>query len=428
MKKLCLLFLLLYIQIIFGQKYISVSKEGQLINNGKPYNFIGANYWYGPMLPLLTIEDKGVERLKRELDFLAKNNVKNLRVVIGVEGEGFIQGNARVEPPYMISKNTFNDEVLKGLDVFMDEASKRDIKIVLALSNMWEWSGGWMQYLYWNNQVSIEQLQNKANWEELRDLISKFYTCEPCISQYREKVKRIITRANSINGKKYTEDETLMAWQIANEPRPMRPHVIPQFIQFISETAAYIKLLDQNHLVSIGSEGYIGSENMDVFKEIHSDRNIDYLTIHIWPRNWDWIDREDFLSTMNNGNQLTIQYINDHISVARDLKKPLLIEEFGFPRDNHSFSIEATTNFRNQYFQLIFDQLQKSIEQNGPIYGVNFWAFGGEAKPINNQIFWKKGDDYIGDPPFEEQGLYSVFRSDKETWKLIKKMTKKFEK
>jgi mannan endo-1,4-beta-mannosidase len=59
------------------------------------------------------------------------------------------------------------------------------------------------------------------------------------------------------------------------------------------------------------------------------------------------------------------------------------------------------------------------------IAGTNFWAFGGLARPIEGQIFWKEGDDYMGDPGGEEQGLNSVFSSDKATWKIIKLFSKK---
>jgi len=35
------------------------------------------------------------------------------------------------------------------------------------------------------------------------------------------------------------------------------------------------------------------------------------------------------------------------------------------------------------------------------------------------------GMAYSADPPQEEQGLYSVFTSDKSTWKVIRKYAKK---
>ena len=84
-----------------------------------------------------------------------------------------------------------------------------------------------------------------------------------------------------------------MSWQLANEPRPMRPAAIIDYKNWIATTAAYIKKLDPNHLVSIGTEGYIGTENKEVFTEIHADKNIDYTTIHIWPKNWQWYNPEN---------------------------------------------------------------------------------------------------------------------------------------
>jgi mannan endo-1,4-beta-mannosidase len=35
-------------------------------------------------------------------------------------------------------------------------------------------------------------------------------------------------------------------------------------------------------------------------------------------------------------------------------------------------------------------------------------------------VFWKTGDDYMGDPTMEEQGLNTVFDSDASTWKILK--------
>lgn len=50
--------------------------------------------------------------------------------------------------------------------------------------------------------------------------------------------------------------------------------------------------------------------------------------------------------------------------------------------------------------------------------GCNFWAWGGFANHTLGHIFWEKGDDYMGDPVQEEQGLNSVFITD-STMKII---------
>jgi mannan endo-1,4-beta-mannosidase len=52
--------------------------------------------------------------------------------------------------------------------------------------------------------------------------------------------------------------------------------------------------------------------------------------------------------------------------------------------------------------------------------GVNFWAWGGEGRPRTPQGIWQPGDNFIGDPPHEFQGWYSVFDTDTTTHRIIK--------
>ena len=56
--------------------------------------------------------------------------------------------------------------------------------------------------------------------------------------------------------------------------------------------------------------------------------------------------------------------------------------------------------------------------------GCNFWAWGGVAEQVGH-IFGEKGDDYVGDPVQEEQGLNSVFATDDATCRLIENIIKK---
>ena len=71
-------------------------------------------------------------------------------------------------------------------------------------------------------------------------------------------------------------------------------------------------------------------------------------------------------------------------------------------------------------FQEIYDHCY-----NGNASGVNFWAFAGKGRPKNIGKMWKSGDDFIGDPPHEEQGWYSVYDKDFSTIEIIKEFTTK---
>ncbi len=411
-------------EIICQSNFVEVNKTNFQLN-GKDYTYIGTNYWYGPSLYFQKDDKRGVDRLTSELDFLVSRGINNLRIVAAAEGMGQIQGVPRIAPAYQIAPGVFQTDNLKGLDFLLSEMSKRNMKAVLYVSNNWEWSGGFLQYLRWNDQVSEQQFMNRLSWDELRDVVSKFYSCAPCKAQYLEQVRNIVNRKNSINGYLYKDDGTIMAWQIANEPRPMRPAALDDYVEWIGDVAAEIKKLDSKHLVSIGVEGEIGTENLETFKKIHADRNIDYATIHIWPRNWAWYKDLNSESEFVHVLELTTAYIDRHEDVMKDLGKPLVLEEFGYPRDNNLFSASSTTTIRDKYFDVIMNKWKQGIEQNSTFRGINFWAFGGQARPIEGQNFWKQGDDYMGDPPMEEQGLYSVFDSDTSTWKVIAKYQKK---
>jgi mannan endo-1,4-beta-mannosidase len=409
-------------QGVTQRSFIS-ARNGQFILEGKPYYYIGANYWYAS---LLANDEKGKVRLKRELDFLVSKGVNNLRVLAGGEGEGLIDAVKRVEPPLQPQKGKFNEDVLKSLDYLLVEMAKRKMKAVLFLSNNWEWSGGFLQYLNWNGLIQDSALRKKINWDDKRDYVKNFYSCDPCKTDYDKQVEFIITRKNSITGKKYTDDPVIMSWELANEPRPMRPSAAKEYSDWISHAAAYIKSLDKNHLVTTGSEGEMGTESMDLFKQIHADKNIDYVTIHIWPKNWSWFSDTAIAKSMSTVIGNTNNYIVKHAEVVRTLNKPLVVEEFGLPRNNHSFSLSSPTSLRDEYYSGIFSSLYNSVRKGDIIAGVNFWALGGAGRPA--QTWWNKGDDWLGDPPMEEQGLNSVFDTDASTWKVIYSFTQKIKK
>ena len=399
-------------------------KNHQFYADGKPYYFIGTNYWYGGLLGLEKDKQKGIERLRKELDFLKANGVTNLRVMAGAEGEGMINGVMRVAPPLQPEPGKFDESVLDGLDLLLAEMGKRDLKAVVFLSNNWEWSGGFQQYLIWNKQVPDDRKTRKLTWDEQRDIVSQFYDCAPCKENYDKQVNLILNRTNKYTKKKYTEDTAVMAWELANEPRPMRSFANADYKKWIADVAAMIKAKDKNHLVTIGHEGLMGTEDLKLFEEINADKNLDYLTIHVWAKNWGWFEGDKVAEGFPNVVEKAVAYIDQHLPVAERLNKPLVIEEFGLPRDKQSFDVNSPTSLRDKYYSKVFSILADSAKTDGYLAGAAFWAFGGTSRPIKNQIFWKKGDDYMGDPPMEEQGLNTVFDSDKSTWKVINSYSK----
>jgi mannan endo-1,4-beta-mannosidase len=394
-------------------------KGHQFVIAGKPYYYIGANYWYGGLLALQKDPKRGKERLVKELDFLKAKGINNLRVLAGSEGVGIVDGVDRIKPSLQPAHNQYNVQVLEGLDYLLFEMGKRNMHAVLYLSNNWDWSGGFLQYLNWNKVITDQLMQSKMAWTKLQETTSKFYTCDACQTDYRQQVSYILKHVNKYTGQTYINDPTIMAWELANEPRPMVPSAIGDYEKWTSATATFIKSLDKNHLVTLGTEGDIGTENADVYKTINTPQQVDYLTIHIWPKNWSWFQDTSMVKSLPQVIQNALSYVDKHEAIAKQLDKPLVLEEFGLPRDRQAYTLSSSTNSRNKLYDAMFTVWQKSVSQSGCIAGCNIWAYGGLAVPRAGQLFWKDGDDYLGDPPQEEQGLNSVFNSDAATWKIV---------
>lgn len=392
-----------------GTSFITVSPDGQFMRYGKPYYYVGANFWYGA---ILGSEGEGGnrKRLHKELDFLKSIGVDNLRVLVGADGENGVK--TRVEPSLQTAPGVYNDTILDGLDYFMNELRRRDMTAVLYLNNSWEWSGGYSMYLQWSGHGKAV-IPAVDGWPAYNNYVKQFYQSDSAKVLFANYVKDIVTRTNRYNKIKYVDDPTLMSWQIGNEPRAFSDENKEAFARWMADVAAQIKSLDPNHLVSSGSEGAWGCEgDITLYEKIHSDPNIDYLNIHIWPYNWSWVKTDSLQELLPQAKINTKEYIDEHLAIAGKYKKPLVLEEFGFPRDGFLFSKETSTTARDEYYSYVFDLIRQERENGGLFAGCNFWAWGGFAEQAPGHIYWEKGDDYTGDPAQEEQGLNSVFATD----------------
>lgn len=390
-------------------------KNGQFLIGDKPYYFIGTNYWYGAILGS-TGQGGNRERLHQELDFMKKNGIVNLRVLVGADGPS--GQDVKVRPSLQIAPGVYNDTIFDGLDYFMNELEKRDMHAVLFLNNSWEWSGGYGQYLNWAGKGEVPS-DGVYDWPVFVDYVAQYAACDSCHSLFFDHVKQVMTRTNRYNNKKYVDDTHIMSWQVGNEPRAFSDDAKPMLAKWLKETTKLMRSLAPNHLISIGSEGSWGCEmDMNLFEQIHADDNVDYLTMHVWPKNWSWLDINDIPGSVDVAIEKTDEYMEEHLEVAKKLKKPIVIEEFGLPRDNHKYTLDDPVTARDKYYQNIFSKIVSASKTNEALAGCNFWAWGGLGRPTHE--FWKPWDDYVGDPAQEEQGLNSVFDTD-STIGIIKK-------
>ena len=388
MKKLFTLLCALAVLASCAKTEFYKAEDGRITLGGVPQYYVGTNLWYASALAL-----SDHDRLCAELDSLKALGIWNLRVLA-------------------------TDENWEGMDLALKEMRSRGMAAVLFLNNAWEWSpDGYRSYL---TKVTGEYQAHPAvdGYGPYCDAMSKFAQNGDALKLYREHVERVVLR--------YKDDPTVFSWQLCNEPRPFssEPEAVEAFVSYIQGTAAFIKSLDPNHMVSTGSEGSIGcNQDIELFERTHNCPDIDYCTIHIWPYNWSWVDESSVGSGMDGARTKIGKYIDEHIGKCYRMDKPVVIEEFGYPRDGFEYLNTSPTTFRDSIYAYVFDRVLKSACEGGRLAGCNFWGWSGLAKQTHQ--FWQEGDDLCGDPSQEAQGLNGVYMSDTSTISVIREYTDK---
>jgi mannan endo-1,4-beta-mannosidase len=142
--------------------------------------------------------------------------------------------------------------------------------------------------------------------------------------------------------------------------------------------------------------------------------------MHLWPLNWGWFDPKRIPETLPQTETKALDYIAKHLDLARQLNKPIVMEEFGLGRDGGVFQLGTPTTARDRYYTLILRSLYDSARVGAPLAGYNIWAWGGEGSAQHPDGVWRKGDPFVGDPPQEPQGRNSIFLSDTSTLRIIR--------
>jgi mannan endo-1,4-beta-mannosidase len=161
---------------------------------------------------------------------------------------------------------------------------------------------------------------------------SQFYTKSPIKLTFKKYIKAIISR--------YKSSPAIFAWELGNEPRcgADGKRNLPRSANCTSDTittwakdiSRYIKSLDSNHMVTVGTEGffngvsddwaYNGTDGVDSETLLKLD-NVDFGTFHLYP---DWWSK-----TVEWATNFTIA----HTNLQHKLHKPVISEEYGWLLD-----------------------------------------------------------------------------------------------
>jgi mannan endo-1,4-beta-mannosidase len=376
-------------------------KGTRFMRDGKPFFVSGFNYWAA--LPLAREGNTaGWDQVRRDLDGLQAAGVNVIRTMGSSEGpdsEPF-----RIVPSLQPAQGRYDAAGVAGLLRLVEELERRKLQAILIMNNFWQWSGGMAQYMAWAGEGPIPYPPPRpgGSWDAYQRHTAQFYESQKSKDAFRAFLSFMVPKLRS---------SPAVIWELCNEPRGMNN--VGLYRAWIDETAGLIKSLAPGQLVTTGSEGQTASPvyaGLDTVKD-HESSHIDFVTAHMWAQNWGWVKPEHLDTGFSKAVELAKKYINDHAVRAAKVGKPIVLEEFGFPRDGGSFDPDSPTTLRDRYFDEVY-ALVHALMPTTPYAGIMPWAWGGDGRPPRPGQFWKPGDPFIGDPPHEQQGWYSIYTKD----------------
>ncbi|KAL9261779.1 Mannan endo-1,4-beta-mannosidase 2-like protein [Drosera capensis] len=436
-----------------------VERNGtQFMLDGRPFYINGWNsYW----LMDHAVEDHGRPRVREMLQAGSKMGLTVCRTWAFNDGGSYHS--------LQVSPGQFDELVFKGLDYVVAEARRFGIRLILSLVNNLQPYGGKTQYAKWA-------------WEEGVGISSSndsfFY--DPSIRIYfKDYIKAVLTRKNTITGIEYRDDPAIFAWELINEPHCMSdpsgdtlvfrlgfgfpmgipklvcvgflntrlgmgmdnwfrvrvwgydPHPEPAPLPFllpltvtrciiehelvffscstwrlqlafglaekgktwkrkmcdskfdndwIKEMSAFVKSVDDKHLVTVGLEGFYGpkrpksSMNPSAWvSTIGTDfirdsqiPTIDFASVHIYPDQW--------LSTDKVKDKLEFvkKWMLTHIEDGdTQLKKPVMFTEYGLSNQSQGFDL----SHRDNLIKTVNNVIYKSAKGGRSGAGSLIWQF-----------------------------------------------------
>ncbi|KAL4362861.1 hypothetical protein GQ457_04G029660 [Hibiscus cannabinus] len=328
----------------------------KFVVNGKPFYINGFNaYWLMVFASDLSTRSK-VTDVFREASKYGMNVARTW---------AFNDGDYK---PLQISPGSYNEDVFKGMDFVVSEANKYGIHLIMSLVNNFKDYGGKDKYVQWAKQRG----RNLTNEDD-------FFTDAVVTDYYKNHVKAVLTRINTITGVAYKDDPTIFAWELMNEPRCTSDPSGAHLQSWIQEMAAHVKSIDNHHLLEIGLEGFYG-DSMSEKKQYNPNSysigtdfisnnqipEVDFATIHIYPEQW--------LPSTNMSEEAQLAFVDKWIEAHTldcnsVVKKPLVIGEFGKSFKLPGYSLEK----RNSYFQRIYNAIYDSARSGGSCAGGLFW-------------------------------------------------------
>ncbi|KAL1542752.1 Mannan endo-1,4-beta-mannosidase 2 [Salvia divinorum] len=362
MASICLIFLAMFVvsmesavcqSTVSIQSFVGISGS-QLVLDGSPFLFTGFNsYW------MMYLSSDANDRQKVSAA-LREASAAGLTVC---RTWAFADGGDRA---LQISPGTYDEHVFQGLDFIISEAKKYGIRLILSFVNNYKDYGGRPQYAQWAKNAGA-QINGDGD----------FYTNQIIKAYYKNHIKTVMTRLNTITRVAYKDEPTIMAWELINEPRCETDPSGKTVNGWVEEMASFVKSIDSKHLLGTGMEGFYGDSvperkqanpnSIQVgtdFISNHLVKDIDFASIHAYPDVWLTGKSED------EQFRFLLSWLLNHWQDARHvLKKPLILGEFGKSSKGAVYTLDK----RDTYIGNVYRDVYRYARSGGTLSGSLVW-------------------------------------------------------
>jgi mannan endo-1,4-beta-mannosidase len=316
-----------------------VTRQGsQLALNCQSYRFAGDNVYYLFYKSHYMIDDVLETMQRNGIGVVRTWGFSDGKAPYAADGDGIPNGNEG--SAFQPEPRLYYEPTFVNFDYVIRSAGEHGVRLIIPLVNHWSDKdvaegqnsfGGMSQYLEWCGVAEYGAgvtITNKA----------RFYTDTCTINLYEGYIATVLNRRNTLTGVRYKDDPTILAWELANEPRcqaadgcPTGPDGQPDATLIRTWAYAmsdYIKnTLHARQLVALGDEGlikepgssdeyYNGHYGVD-WEENLAVPSLDFGTVHLYPETW------------GNDSSWATAWITSHISLAEQDGKPVIFEEYG---------------------------------------------------------------------------------------------------
>jgi hypothetical protein len=260
----------------------------QLYEGSRPFRFISFNI---PNLQM--IEDNvpftGLNPWRLPDRFELTDALASVRQMGGTVVRTYVLSVRRADdapdtPRHVLGPGQFNEAAFRQLDLALQIANEQGVRLIIPFVDNWVWQGGRGEYAGFRGKSKDD-----------------FWTDPQVIADFKETIRFLITRTNTLTGTRYSDDKAILCWETGNE--------LSSPPAWTREIAAYIKSLDTNHLVMDGfNAAQLRPESLAM-------PEIDIVTTHHYP---------------GSGRGRTFaELIRANRAKAKD-RKPYIVGEFGF--------------------------------------------------------------------------------------------------